>query len=175
MGRKKVGSIDYTPFILLGVIGVGAYYLLNKLGLLGPSALSSNNASVTAGTSAALATDIQNSKAAGIQQSASNSALSGYAHSIFTLGSKQAGAASDADQATIVSILSNVNNDTDMLILEQYFGTQFTTTSNWSPCALIGIWCQATDFPTFIREVLSPENLALVNQNFSGNGLSTQF
>lgn len=174
--RRRVGSIDYTPFILLAVIGGAGYFAYQAIfNSPGSQANTDNNNSVNSGTTSSLASDIANLKAAGYQQSASNSQLSGYADQIWRLGQKESGNASTEDQDTIVGIISNINNDLDLDLMMQYFGTKNVATGFWTSCNILGKNCVAIDFPAFIRGVLDSDHIATANQDLSGNGLSYQF
>jgi hypothetical protein len=169
---KRVGAIEYEKYILPVGLLIGGYIVLNKLGLFGSAANSSNNATTTANNSAAVAKALAAANAAGSFQTSANSdaVLSGYATAIY-----QAGISSPVDQDGIVYTVINVNTLADLLRLIQLFATKQVAQSSFDTCSLLGFNCTALDLGGFLHAVLDMTHLTTINNYLSSTGINYQF
>lgn len=156
--------------IPLGVVGILAAIAYKYFGPT-PGAVTSNtnNAQNTANTQTTADAAYKASSAV-VPQSMSDTQLSSIATQIsnsFMDGG--------SDTGTIIDQLSLVNNITDLYRLMQLFGTKANAPGMLSACYYLNINCQALDLASFVRAQLTADELAEVNQNFSGNGINYQF
>ncbi len=169
MGRK-VGSIDYTPFVLLGALGIGAYFLYTKF--FGSGGNAANNQSIDQGTAQSVASDIASQQAAGAIQTLSNAEASGIATQLYNLG---IGSKSQTDQDKMVRLIIQANTELDLLTIEKFFATKQAASSVFSTCYTLGIGCQSYDLATWLGTALDQQHLATVNNYFSSIGVYTSF
>jgi hypothetical protein len=106
--KRKVGDIG-MDLLLIGGLGLAAYFLLNKLGGGLETGTSSNNTAIDQNTSTAVANDQTAAAAQGIKQTLSDSTLNGMATTIFNM------AGNGADPGDIVQTVDQVNNYADWL------------------------------------------------------------
>jgi hypothetical protein len=172
MMARKIGSVDYTPFILLGALGIGAYFLYSKLAG-GSAASASNNAAIDQSTSSAVASDLATQQAAGTKQTLGNAQLSGMASEIYSLGTSST-TLSSTDQDRVVQIMSEVKTSVDLLVLQNYFGTKQASTF-FSSCNLMGIDCTSYDLSAWLNAILDAQHLAEVNQYLAMQGIVFSF
>lgn len=166
MRRRRVSGSDYGWILPLGVIAVGGYLVyqfMNSSSLT--TGTSANNATTDANTASTVANDLAASQAAGVQQTISDSTLSGYADTLFQL------LGNGGDPGTIAQTVDQVNNMTDWLRLVQLFGTRQFATSSFSTCALLGLGCQSYDLQSALRAVLPASEIANINTYFSDQGI----
>jgi len=177
--RKKVGSIDYTPFILVGVLGVGGYFLWKSGFFSSGNAL--NNQAIANNNSASIASDLAAAKQAGEVQQQSNSALQAIAASIYTGLSQDIAnnitnlQASETAQDAAVYQFSLIGSLVDLLLVIQYFGTKNIGTSFFSICQSLGLGCTAVGLQQYLDLTLDSDHIAQINQDLSGNGINYQF
>lgn len=164
----KVGDIA-GDLILAGALLIGGYFLYTKISG-GSSATNANNAANDANNKAAADQAFAASNAV-LPQSMSDAQLSSMATQI--ANSFTTGGTGDLDN--VVYQLSLVNNTTDLYRLMQLFGTKSAGSGFFSTCSLLGFDCMSLDLDSFVRASLSADQLALVNQDFAGNGINYQF
>ena len=175
MAKKKIGSIDYTPIIVLGLLGGVAYWLFRPGGFLS-SGNAINNNQLAAGNSSSVNTDLTNAAAAGDQQQQSDTALQAIAASIFNTGTDNwTLPLSVSDQDSIVYQMSLIGTLTDLLLVIKYFGTKNIGTHWYSVCLSLGFGCTAVSLNQFLAIVLDADHLKQVNDNLQGNGINYQF
>jgi len=178
MARKKLGSIDYTPIIVLGALLGGAYYLVKSGFFSSGNAI--NNSQLTAQNATAVNSDLQAAQASGEQQQQSNTSLQNIASSIYQFGTDSSeisvgGTLSDTAQSNIVDQMSLIGSLVDLLLVIKFFGTKNVGTHWYSICNSLGVGCTAVNLNDFFDVVLSKQNIALINQNLAGNGINYTF
>jgi hypothetical protein len=173
--RKKIGGIDGSTILVLGVVGVGGYLLYNAIA---NNASAQNNTQYGFRAASAVNKDISTATAAGAQQILSSSQIADDAISIGQLGqttdsaAKGGAGADQSSQDEIVSILDTYKSLLDWYLLVQDFGTRQVATSNFSMCATFSIFCTVVDLQTFLAAALDAAHVNEVNANFVSNGLS---
>ena len=172
MAKKKIGSIDYTPIIVLGLLGGVAYWLLRPGGFLS-SGNAQNNLGITAGNAASVSSDLQAAAANGSQQQQSSTALQAIATNIYNTGTADwTLPLSSSDQDSIVYQMSLIGTLTDLLLVIQDFGTKNVGTHWYSVCLSLGVGCTAVSLNQFLVMVLDSDHLAQVNSDLQGNGIN---
>lgn len=173
--RKKVGSIDYTPIIILGLVGGGLYWLLRPGGFLS-SGNAQNNLGISSGNAASVSADLKAAAANGDVQQQSNTALQSIASSIYNTGTDTWDLPLPTqDQDNIVYQMSLIGTLTDLLIVIKDFGTKNLGTHWYSVCLSLGLGCTALDLNGFLHLVLDSDHLAQINSDLIGNGVNYQF
>jgi hypothetical protein len=172
MARKKIGSIDYTPFVLLGALGIGAYFLWSKLfpGGSGAAQNEANNAAITASTQGALQSDIATLQSQGATQTISNAEASGIASQLYDLGIS-GNPVPQANQDKMQNLIIQVNSQLDYDTIAQYFGTKNANTG-FSFSNLFGSNNTSYDLAAWLGATLDAAHLATVDQFFSAQGIS---
>ena len=178
MAKNKLGSIDYTPIIVLGALFGGAYYLV-KSGFFS-SGNDLNNGQLAEQNAAAVNADLKAAQASGEQQQQSNTALQNIASSIYQFGTDTSqisvgGTLSDTAQSNIVDQMGLIGSLVDLLLVIKFFGTKNVGTHWYSICNSLGVGCTAVNLNDFFDVVLSKQNIALINQNLAGNGINYTF
>jgi hypothetical protein len=166
MGVRGVGDINYTPLIILGALGIGAYALYQGI-FGGTSPNTANNQAIAAQTQTAQASTLAQSTAK-VVGTMSSSNLNSLATDIYNQGNTGNAAdnqlASDAAQAQIVQDLAQMGNITDWYGLQTAFGTK-------SSCTVFSLGCQTFTLDSWIKAVCSPEVIAEINSNFAVAGI----
>jgi hypothetical protein len=172
---KKVGSIDYTPIVLIGALGLAAYFLWNKLfpGGSGAAQNEANNATVAAGTTSSIQTDQASLKAAGGIQTLSNAEASGIASQLYDLGIS-GNPVSQTNQDKMVQLVIQANTQLDLLAIEQYFQTKNANTG-FSISNFFGSNNTSYDLSGWLNATLDPTHLATINEYMSAQGISMYF
>lgn len=176
MARKKIGSIDYTPFVLIGAIGVGVYFLWGKLfpgglpGSQGSAQNDANNASITAAAQSALQTDITNLTAQGAASTLSNAEASGIASQLYDLGIS-GNPVPQANQDKMVRLIIQVNTQLDYDTIANYFLTK-TASSGFSASNFFGSNNTTYDLAGWLGATLDAAHTTTVDQYFSSQGIS---
>jgi hypothetical protein len=172
MAGKKMGSIDYTPFVLLGALGIAAYFLWEKLfpGGSGAQQNAQNNADITAATSSALATDIATLQSQNAVQTLSNAEASGIASQLYDLGISNTPVA-QSDQDKMVRLIIQVNTQLDYDAIAQYFLTKSANTG-FSLSNFFGSNNTSYDLSGWLSATLDAAHIATVNNYFSSQGIS---
>jgi hypothetical protein len=174
--RKRVGSIDYTPFLLLGALGVGAYFLWTKFfgsGGSGADQNAANNAAITASTATALQTDIAKLQAAGAAQTLSNAEASGIASQLYDLGIS-GNPVPQANQDRMVTLMIQVNSQLDLDLVSQYFATKNASTG-FSLSNFFGSNNTSYDLSGWLGATLDPAHLQKIDMYLSAQGISAYF
>lgn len=167
---KKISGIDWTPIILIGVLGGAAWYFLKNGNPFASTANSGNNAAIDSGTASSTASTLATLATSGTNPTLSAAAASGIANDIYTQGLD----GSDLATEQIVQDLTQCQNDADITLIAKYFGTKQAATSFFSTCNLLGFNCQALDLPSWIKSVCSNDEIAEINYHFQGEGMSYQ-
>jgi len=167
--NQVMQKADYSKYIIPAGIVVGGYLLLKKLHIFGDSATDANNSGIDSSTSAGISDAIRDAQNAGDFATISDANAAGYAATIYS-----AGVASPVDQYTVRNSLIQANTLTDILKIAKAFGTKQAGDS-FSMCSMFGINCQAYNLQSFVRAVLSPSELAIVNNYFSNQGINYYF
>lgn len=162
MKRNKIGA-DYSGYILPAGLLIGGYLVAKKFGLFGSEANDSNNNQVTSTTTAGINNAIQQN--AGGTQTIDAATLAGMADSIFSLYGT-------SDPSQIRNIVIQCNTTLDALKLAQAFGTKEVATDGISTCAFFGFNCQEVNLPAFLRLVLPPSEISIINNYFSATGIN---
>jgi hypothetical protein len=162
--KKKIGDINYTPFILIGALGIGAYFLYEAF-FGGTSANSANNNAITQNTTAANASTLAQSQAV-VPQTLSQSQVNAIATDIYNQGQTGNAAtnmlASDAAQQQIHDDLMQINNATDWYAIVSAFGAK-------TSCVFASTGCQNYDLASWIKALCAPAVVAEINQDVFAN------
>ena len=110
---------DYMPIIILGAVGIGAYYLFTSLGSKVPPA---NTGGTSGTTTATVQADLQSEIAAGNPPNYDSTQYAQWADSIFGAGS--AWGTSFSDSQTVLNIMDSMDNLADVYSLILAFGTR---------------------------------------------------
>jgi hypothetical protein len=151
--KKTVGkTFDYKDLIVPGALLVGGYLIITKLGL-GNNSNDSNNSAQSAQVVQANQLALQQ---AGVQPTISQANAVALANDIFAQGtSGNTASVSSTSQDRIMSdITGSVNNLADWLMLKIAFGTRKAGASTFSPCSLVGWFCQEYDLDSFMKLAL---------------------
>jgi hypothetical protein len=159
---KKIGA-DYSEYILPVGLLIGGYLVAKKFGLFGSESNDANNSQVTTTTTAGINTAIQQN--AGGSQTIDAATLAGMADSIFSLYGT-------SDPSQIRNIVIQCNTTLDMLKLAQAFGTKEVATDGFSTCAFFGFNCQSVNLPAYLRLVLPPSEVNVINNYFSAQEIN---
>lgn len=172
MARRKIGSIDYTPFVLLGALGIAAYFLWEKLfpGGSGAQQNAANNAGITASTQSALTADIAQLTAQGAVQTLSNAEASGIASQLYDLGIS-ANPVAQPDQDKMVRLIIQVNSQLDYDAVAQYFATKSANTG-FSLSNIFGSNNTSYDLAGWLGATLDASHQATVDNYFSSEGIT---
>jgi hypothetical protein len=172
---RKIGSIDYTPFVLLGALGIGAYFLYQKLfpGGSGGQQNDANNAAINASTQSALTSDIATLKSQNAVQTLSNAAASGIASQLYDLGIS-GNPVPQANQDKMVSLVIQANTQLDLDTIAQYFATKNANTG-FSLSNFFGSNNTSYDLSGWLGATLDAAHLQTVNGYFSAEGISAYF
>jgi hypothetical protein len=172
MGRKRMGSVDYTPIIMLGLIGGGLYWLFRPGGFLS-SGNAQNNIDIASGNASSVEADLKNAASSGDQQQQSNTALQSIASTIYNTGTDSWDLPlSSSVQDSIVYQMSLIGTMTDLLLVFKYFGTKKLGTHWYSVCLSMGLGCTAMNLFQFLVFVLDTDHLKQVNDDLQGNGVN---
>jgi hypothetical protein len=172
MARKKIGSIDYTPFVLLGALGIAAYFFWEKLfpGGSGAQQNAANNAAITASTTSALQGDIAALQAQGASQTLSNAEASGIASQLYDLGIS-GNPVAQADQDKMERLIIQANTQLDYDTIAEYFSTK-TANTGFSLSNIFGSNNTSYDLAGWLSATLDAAHLAVVDNYFSAQGIS---
>ena len=165
-GVAGIGSIDYTPFILLAVLGAGGYFVYQKFfgSSTGAQAAAANTSAITQTNASAIQQAQAANAATGQTTTLSATQISSNANTIFSLGTS-GNPVSDDDQYQIQNIVIECNNNADWLALVAAFGTKQVETGTGQ--------INADDLVTFLTGVLTnPQYVTTVNQFFSDTGIN---
>jgi hypothetical protein len=183
-GKKRIGSFDSTPFIMIGGLGLLGYFLYNKLFGSG-SAQGQNTATQTATLAQGTSTTLTALQQQGQGPILSASQAASLSNDIFTQGSQiSAGLnfwqSNTAYLAQIFSDFSKCQNDADLYLIVQNFGVRKAADSSWSMCALFGANCSSFGLEEFITTVLngasaSGYGVTDLNTQLLSQGLTYQF
>lgn len=169
-GKPRVsGPGDYAGYILPIGLLVGGYLILNKLGLFGNNATSSDNAKTTAQVQSSTQSSIDQATAAGGFATLSDAQVQGLADDIYTKGID-----STVDQDGIVNDVIQVNTTVDLLKLVQAFGTRNMSTGGIL-CNIFRVNCTAVDLPSFIKGLLDAAHVQKINGFLSAQQINYQF
>lgn len=169
-----MGSIDYTPFILIAALGIGGYFLYQAItggGLsnlfsgAGAKASAANQASIQATNASATAATQAQVTASGQQPTLTPSQLASNANSIFNDGI-QGNPVPDSDQESIRDTVIECNNTADWIGLVAAFGSRNVTDSNGNT--------HADDLATFLRGTLDSDYVESINDYFSNTQINAQ-
>lgn len=175
MARRRIGSMDYTPIVVLGALGLGAYFLYNKLfpGGSGAAQNAQNNADVTTATTSALQSDIATLKASGGIQTLSNAEASGIASQLYDLGIS-GNPVPQANQDKMVNLVIQANTQLDLDAIAQYFATKNANTG-FSLSNFFGSNNTSYDLSGWLNATLDPAHLQKIDMYLSAQGLSAYF
>src|ERR1700749_3983460 len=156
MAKRKVsGSYDWVgPVAILGVVGVGIYWLVKNLPGFGPSATTTNNNSTASGQQAATAATQAALAASGQKPTITDLAAQGYASGIWSLANNE----DDKTPLQLNAILENLTNTSDYLLVYKYFGTKQVANHWYDLCSQLGIACQAVDLTSFLSLLYAGNN-----------------
>jgi hypothetical protein len=191
--KKKVGSIDWTPLIVLGVLGVGAAFAYKALfgsgsggggglihSVLGPTGTTTNNQATQNAQNAA------NTAAGGMAPAPAlpaptitTSQAANAANTIFTTALNGAssidGSVDDGDQDTITNQVLLANNISDLNLIIAAFGTRQVSGNFLDLCGVAGYDCTAVTLGPFLHMALSPANLAQLNDDIANSQINFSF
>lgn len=174
MAKKKVGEMSDT-LLVLGVLGVGVYFLYSKGFFSGLTGNSSNNNSTDQANQNATNQTASQQAAAGVAATLTPIGANGIASQIFTLG--QTGSADDLN--TIEQLLMQPNNLTDLNMVIQDFGVKSIGGAWYTLCQTLDIDCTKVDLPSFVRMIFSQGGesnlLESVNYYYSLQGINYKF
>ena len=163
-----VGKFDATDLIVPALVLGAVYYLVTQV--LGDTGTTSNNSTVDSNTAATVAADLAAAQAAGQTQTIPDSTLSSYADTLYQLM-----VADPLDQAGILGIMIQPNNQVDFSRLEQLFGTRKANTGPWySACALTGYQCDSVNLGTFLSVALDSTHKSEINSYYSAQGINSR-
>ncbi len=159
--KKAVGDGGYGWIIPVGIVGGIAYILYQILGK--PSATDLNNQMTTTTIAQGTAATLAALAAKGIVPTLTQAQAAAIANGIFQAGIViQLPSWSSFDQtqntqglATIFNLLVPVQNDADIYLIMQNFGTRQIAPGSWSMCAVLQVSCNAVDLDSFITTVLN--------------------
>jgi len=160
--KKKMGkAFDYKDLIVPGALIVGGYIIITKLGL-GSNANDSNNSQQNAAVTQANQAALQQAANAGITPVLSGANAQAIANDIFAQGTSGATAIvpTSAQDKIMTDITGNVNNLADWLTIKIAFGTRKAGASSFSPCSLVGWFCQEYDLDSFLKLALNSDYIA---------------
>jgi hypothetical protein len=169
--KKKIGDINYTPFILIGALGIGAYFLYEAIFGGPPSGGSQNNLAQAQQTAAAQAAALAASQATtpGTLNSAQASSIANDIYAQLQTYSSLTGGITDAAAQQILFDMNQVQNITDYYAVANAFGSKNIN------CNLFGSACTAMDLPTAIKFGLNAANLQILNNTFAQYGINFVF
>lgn len=178
--KKKgqgMGSIDYTPFLLLAALGIAGYVVYEKFfgGGAGTAASAANKTAVTTTNATATAQTQADIAATGQTPTLTASQLSSNANSIFSLG-LTGNPVPDDDQEQIRDIVIECNNDADWIGLVSAFGTKNVSSAGFLQQNTSGgnLSSNADDLPTFLRGTLDQSYIDSINDFFTNTGINAQ-
>jgi uncharacterized membrane protein YdcZ (DUF606 family) len=166
--KKSIG--DASGYILpIGIVAAIAF-VLYKLGLFSGTATGTgaNNAAATQTIAAGTASSLQQLAAKGVTPSLTQAQAASIANNIFNAGITVTDQ-SNAGVSTIFNLLAQCQNDADIYLIMQNFGTRQVSNSSWSLCSLANINCDAIDLDSFVTGILNQANvpgLGLSDLNF---------
>jgi hypothetical protein len=173
--RSKVsGAADYI--IPLGFIGI-AGFIAWKMGLFSGTITASGqtNSTAAANTAATTAAAFKASSQA-IPQSLTDTQLNSMVNTIMADYNSNGDIFSGTTYTDdIVTQMSNLDNITDLYRLMMLFGTQPVSTAYISLCSEFGYDCEQLDLGSFLKVVLTSDQLAQVNDDLAGNGIDYVF
>jgi Carboxypeptidase regulatory-like domain len=153
--NKKIG--DASSYIIpIGILGVVAF-LLYKAGLFSGTSTGtgSNNAAAAANISQGTTASLASLSQKGINPTLTPAQAASIANTIFSSGSNL----NAASVTTIFDLLGQCQNDADIYLIMQSFGTRQVNNSGWlSTCALLNMNCDAVDLEGFVTAVLNQVN-----------------
>ena len=166
-GKKKVGAIDFSSYILPVGLLVGGYFVFTKFfGSGGPS----NQQQQTQTNASAVQASLQKQQAAGETPTLTQAQAASFANDIFTKGTL-----STPDQAGIENDLLQVINLSDLLLIIQAFGTKSINTGSFlNACAVAKIDCSAVDLGSFLKAVLDADHINSLNSYWSLQNINYQ-
>src|ERR1700722_8711123 len=167
--KKKVGSTDFSKYILPVGIVVGGYLILTNTGLFGSNANSGNNASIDTSTSQSVQASLNAAQASGDQATITSAQASGIAAAIYNAG------IDPVNMDAIQSSLMQVKTLTDLLLVIQAFGTKSASGSTWDSCSLLGINCQSYNLSAWVTLNCDASHLSAINNYFSSQGINYSF
>jgi hypothetical protein len=175
MRRKKVsGTADYI--IPIGVIGLGAL-VLYKMGIFSGTATGTgaNNGVAEAQTVQSWTTAYNQSVQSTPQQLSDTQLNSMILEMLQDANSNTSIFAGSSYQEDIVTQMSNLGNITDLNRLGMLWGVRAVPTSQFNLCNTLDIDCTKIDLGAFLKVTLTADQLAEVNQDLAGNGISYTF
>lgn len=157
--KKKIG--DASSYIIpLGIVGAIAF-ILYKFGLFSGTATGTgaNNAAATAAISQSTTATLASLAASGINPTLTPAQAATIANNIFSAGINHVSDTDSSGVATIFNLLTQCQNDADIYLIMQSFGTRQVASSSWSLCYAANIACDAIDLSTFITGILNHANI----------------
>lgn len=162
--RAKVGEIDYMQLGILAAVAIGGYYLYKKISATLPPITTGGAAQAQATQAAA---DLAAAIAAGNSLSYPTTQYQQWADAIFQAGSAWGTWASDS--ASVLNIMTQINNDADFLALVQAWGTRSIYNG------LFAITTTPVTLDAFVTTAFSASAIASFNQQLGWNGVTLTF
>jgi len=179
-GDNAVGSVNYTPFILLAVLGAGGIALYMWLtGDSSPfkSGQAQNNSQTTATNTTATQQDAATLAAQGVNPTFTQSAFAQAANDIYsTATATWDSPLSQSDQDAIMwDVMNNINNAADLNALIAAFGTKKIGDNWYSVCFSLGFGCDAVGLGSFLKIALDSSHITEINNYLNSLNINYQF
>lgn len=166
--KKKIGSTDFSSYIIPVGVVVGGYLVLSNLNLFGNSPTAKNNDQVASGSASSIATAIQNEIANGGFATYSPANYQSWANDIYT--QLQTGT---PDETQVIRDVTQANTLLDWLYIKQAFGTKSFNTGNWlSLCAFAKMNCTTLDLDSAMKASMSQSSIDQINNYFSSQNIN---
>jgi hypothetical protein len=183
--KKKNNVGDASGYILPIGILIAAYFLLDKFGLFSTTTgTGANNDAATSTIAKGTEQTLTALASSGIVPTLSSAQAASIANTIFNAG-LTVNPGSSQGAATIFNLLAQSQNDADIYLIMQNFGTRKVSNSAWSLCSLVNLNCDALDLDSFVTAILNEANIPgltlqdlnyqLANNELGPTGITYQF